>query len=314
MSAPQSAAPRAQALLALEQEKAPQKRAEAAEQLAELGEVSDVPRLLADAQLEVRRAGLALAGVRLPPGEAKDLLVRFLSDAAFELRLEATGRLADLELPEARAALTGGLQAPEFALRFEAARGIAALKHPAGIEVLVEALDERDFRFRAAAALAWLGDAAAIAPLLRVLQGWFVPAFDRTQVAGALAVLGAPEGEAHLFKRIGKPLALDRPMAVEFLGELRSAAARAKLLEILDAPADFARGTAARALGFHGGDDVTARLRTLLGSDAVSDDFKLDVAEGLLRLGERNAVEALQLEDPRARQELATLLEDYATP
>ena len=299
------------ALLALESERSPERRLEAAETLVELGDVSDVPRLIADAQVNVRRAGLALAGTRLPPAEARELLARFVSAPEVELRVEATGRLADLALPDARGTLTVALQDAQLPVRFEAARGIAMLKHGAGFEVLVEGLKSADFRFRAAGALALLGDPRAVPPLKRVLNSWLVPPFDRTRVATALAVLGDAEGVAHLFSRVGKKLAIDRPMAVEALGELDSPEAKAKLLEILSTPGDFAQGTAARALGFHAGDDVKAALLAAAKGEG-SDDFKLDVAEGLLRQGARAEVEAMTLTDAEAQKELAQLLEDYA--
>jgi len=300
------------ALLALESQTSPDKRLEAAETLVEIGDVADIPRLIADKQVNVLRAGLALAGLKLPPAEAKELLVRFLSAPEIDLRVEATGRLADLALPDSRGALTGSLEDKELAVRFEAARGIAFLKHAAGFDVLVEALDHANFRFRACGALAMLGDPRAIEPIKNVLNGWFVPPFDRTQAATALAVLGDADGVAHLFNRVAKKRAIDRPMAVESLGELESPEAKAKLLEILDTPGDFARGTAARALGFHGGDDVKSKLSALLKGDGI-DDFKLDVAEGLLRAGTRQEVEALTLTDPEAQAELKELLADYET-
>ena len=313
--------PRERALIALERETSPAARIEAAATLCELAFdatpderhffVPDVVTLLADKHDEVRCAGLALASAVLPPTEAKDLLVRHLTDAVLRVRIEATGRLADLELPEARGALAAALQDKAPAVRFEAARGIAELQHAAGIDVLIAALDDGELRYRAAGALARLGDARAIEPLKKALNAWFVPQFDRTQFAGALAVLGDAEGVAHLDKRIGKKRALDRPMAVEFLGELESAAAKQTLLQILDTVDDTARGTAARALGFHGGDDVKTKLTALLSDTTVSDDFKLDVAEGLLRAGDRSSVERLVLTDADAQRELVMMLADY---
>ncbi len=312
--------PREKALIALEREAQPRARVDAATALCELAFdaapearaffVPDVVRLLADKQDEVRCAGLALASEVLPPAESKDILIRHLADPVVRVRVEAAGRLADLELPEARGALAAALQDKVLAVRFEAARGIAELQHSAGLEVLLAALEAGEFRFRAAAALARLGNKDAVAPLKKVLNGWFVPPFDRTQIAGALAVLGDADGVAHLHRRIGKKFAIDRPMAVEFLGELDTPDAKQTLLAILDSPADTARGTAARALGHHGGADVEAKLAALLAAD-VSDDFKLDVAEGLLRLGARGVVEKLTLTDPDAQRELGSMLADY---
>ncbi len=148
--------------------------------------------------------------------------------------------------------------------------------------------------------------------LRKVLRGWFVHPFEPTRAAGELAMSGDAEGVAHLYKRVRKSFALDRPMAVEFLGELKTPEARAELLKILDTPKDLARGTAARALGLHGGDDVKAKLLALLGDATVSENFKLDVAEGLLRLGERSAVQALRLDDATEQSELEKMLAEYA--
>src|SRR5947209_4430048 len=89
----------------------------------------DVVLLVADAQSEVRSAGLALAATVLSPDEAEPLLTRFLSDATARVRCEAAGRLADLVRPSARAALAAALTDRSPAVRFEAARGMAGLKH-----------------------------------------------------------------------------------------------------------------------------------------------------------------------------------------
>lgn len=305
--------------MTLERETSPAIRLEAAGTLCELAFdatpeeqaffVPDVVQLLSDKQDEVRCAGLALASAVLPPGESKEIFVRHLADPIVRVRVEAAGRLADLELPEARGALAAALQDKAPGVRFEAARGIAELQHAAGIDVLIAALDDGEFRYRAAGALARLGDTAAIEPLKKTLNGWFVPQFDKTRIAGALAVLGDPEGVAHLEKRIEKKSALDRPMAVELLGELDSAAAKQKLVAIVNTPDDTARGTAARALGHHGGADVVALLTPLL-STGDNDDFKLDVAEGLLRAGARDVVEKLTLADADAQEELVSRLAD----
>ena len=86
-------------------------------------------RLLADAQGEVRRTGLGLATLVLPPQELHGTLTVRLSDPDLGVRLEATGRIADLVLPEMRGALARMLEDPILEIRFEAARGMASLKH-----------------------------------------------------------------------------------------------------------------------------------------------------------------------------------------
>lgn len=325
MSSPDPRATRDAALLALERETQASLRTEAAETLCDLasetplerrGEFApDVVRLLADKQDEVRCVGLALATEVLSAAEAKDLLVRHLNDKVTRVRVEAAGRLADLALPEARGALAAALQDPVLGVRFEAARGMAALEHAAGLDVLVEALDDADLRFRAASALGQLKSPQSLPALKRVFASWFLPPFDKTQLAGALAAMGDAEGISHLFKRAGRKWTMDRAMAVELLGEVKAPGALERLLEILADAEDPARGAAARALGRLGDVKAEVPLAGLLGSTDVEDDVKLDAAEGLLLLQTESArarVAAVTLADPEAAEELAAMLREYA--
>ncbi len=308
------------ALLALESEKRESARVEAALTVCDLAQdVSDaevgefapaVVRLLADRNPEVKCAGLALAVEVLPPDESKELLIRHVADPMPRVRVEAVGRLADHAYPDTRGVFASALDDSVQSVRFEAARGMVALKHPAGLEVLVAALDDVDLRFRAAAALAQLGDRAAVPALKRVFEKWLLPPFDRTQLAGALAQLGEAAGVEHLFKRAGKKWSVDRAMAIELLGEVKAPKARERLVDILNDPKDPCRGAAARGLGRLGDASVEAVLVASLQSQ-LHDDERLDVAEGLLRLGTDSArahVTTLRLESDAARAELADML------
>ncbi|MCA2980403.1 MAG: HEAT repeat domain-containing protein [Myxococcaceae bacterium] len=316
---------REQALLALERESSPARRAEAAEAICDAAAdapdealpdfAPDVVRLVSDRQVEVRCAGLALAAEVLPPAEAREVLVRNMGDRAHRVRVEAVGRLADLALPEARGALAMALEDELFPVRFEAARGMVALQHPAGLETLIQALDDGELRFRAAAALAALGHTDALPALRRAFRSWFLPAFDKTQLAGALARLGDADGVAHLFKRAAKGWSMDRAMAIELLGEVKAPGAKARLLELLDEKRDPCRGAAARGLGRLGDADALSALERVLAEPGVPDDVRLDVAEGLLRLDAaraRPALAAVALEGDDARAELAELLEAFS--
>ncbi len=308
-------------LIALEREKRPTVRAELAETLCDValetpkGDHPEfapvVVRLLADPQPDVRCAGLALSAEVLPPGEARDILVRHLKDPVPRIRVEAAGRLADLALPESRGALASALDDAELNVRFEAARGMVALQHNAGLEVLLEALDDRDLRFRAASALAQLKNPDSVPALKKAFSSWFVPAFDRTQLAGALATFGDAEGIAWLFKRVGKRWSMDRAMALELLGEVRAPGAKERLLEVLRDVKDPTRGAAARGLGRLHDASVEPVLAALLTEPGLPDDVRLDVAEALLLLetpGARATVERLTFTDPEARAELAAML------
>jgi HEAT repeat protein len=308
-------------LVTLEQDRRPAVRAEAAEGLCELAFEAPAParadfvpavaRLLADAQGEVRCAGLALAAAVLSAPEAGELLTRYLAEPDPRVRLEAAGRLADLALPGARGALAAALEDATPAVRFEAARGMVALRHSAGLEVLLDALDDGELRYRAAAALAQLKDPAALPRLRRAFRRWWLPAFERTQLAGALAVLNDDEGIRHLFARAARTWSMDRAMAVELLGEVRAPGAKERLLEVLGDPRDSARGAAARGLGRLGDASAEAALLRVLEERPADDDVVLDVAEGLLALGSstaRTRVAALTLSSTEAQAELIALL------
>lgn len=309
-------------LLRLQSERSEKVRAEVAEALCDLA--LDVPagdrgeltpamvQLLNDPQVDLRCAGLALATELLPPAEAQELLERHLSGQEPRVRVEAVGRLADLRRPEARGALAAVLEDTSELVRFEAARGMAALQHPAGLEVLLDALDDSELRFRAAAALAQLGSPDAVPRLKKVFEKWLLPAFDRTQVAGALARLKDPDGIAWLFKRAGRSWSMDRAMAIELLGEVQAPGARDRLEAIVKDPKDDARGAAARALGRLKDPAAEAVLLEEL-ERATDDELKLDLAEGLLRLGTpagRAQLATLRFDAREAQEELHAMLEE----
>jgi HEAT repeat protein len=317
-------AERDRALLVLEREKRPPARAEAAELLVQLveEEPSRAPefsealvRLLADSQAEVRRSGLGLATLVLAPAEQSDLFTARLGDPDMGVRLEATGRIADLALPELRGVLARMLEDPIPEIRFEAARGMAALKHSAGLEILVEALDNERLRFRALGALAELGDVRALAAVKRLFGRWLLPGFERTQAAGVLARLGEAEGAEYLLKRTQKKWSADRALAVELCGEVKAPGALERLRAILEDPKDPCRGAAARGLGLMGDPRALPWLLALMEDTGAAEDFRLDAADGVWRLGlpegqARVRAAVPTFTSPEAREELEELLQE----
>jgi HEAT repeat protein len=317
-------AERDRALLALEREKRPSARAEAADLLFQLAdedpargpEFTDVlARLLADAQGEVRRAGLGLATLVLPPQELHSTLTARLSDPDLGVRLEATGRIADLVLPEMRGALARMLEDPILEIRFEAARGMASLKHSAGLEILVAALDQDRLRFRALGALAELGDMKALPAVKKLFSRWLLPAFERTQAAGVLAQWGDAEAMEYLLKRTQKRWSTDRALAVELCGEVKAPGALQQLRAILEDQKDPCRGAAARGLGRMGVPEALPWLLALLEDTRVPEDFRMDAVEGIWLLGlpegkARVRAAASTFTSPEARAELAELLQE----
>lgn len=311
------------ALLLLEREPQGEARAQAAELLCELAfgspdrfeELStSVPRLLADAQPEVRCAGLALAAQVVSSEEAEGIFGRFLADPFQRVRLEAAGRLADLARPAARGLLAAALMDESFAVRFEAARGMAAVGHQAGVEVLISALEEPELRFRALGALAELAEPSTLPAVRKVFRRWFLQAFERTQAAAALARLGDPEGATYLMARTKKRWSMDRPMAIELLGELKLPGALQRLREILADPKDSCRGAAARGLGrLRDPAGLELLERTLAASS--DDELTVDLADGFLLFGSDQARakvhEALQrAQSTEAKEEIQQLLRE----
>ncbi len=275
-----------------------------------------IPRLLDDKDERVRRAGVALAAAALPPEEAEAFLGARLTDKHYEVRLEAVGQLADLALPSSRGMFAAAMADPSFEIQFEAARGMAALKHGAGLDVLVRALDNDHLRFRALGSLAELGDVRALPAIQKLFNRFLLPAFERTQAAGARAKLGDTAAIPHLFARTKKKWSTDRALAVELLGEVKAPGARERLLEILTNPKDSCRGPAARGLGRLGDRTVIPELARVLEEPNLPEDVLLDAAEGLCLLGgdEARAPVRRVLErvtDPSVRDELQSMLEDY---
>jgi HEAT repeat protein len=288
---------RSDLLQTLQSSKAPRVRAEAAYALCEMVDndnrevlSADVSYLVTDTQLEVRCAGLALAASTLPLSDATALLARNLTDSNARVRVEAAGRLADLTLPETRAVLTASLEDSDFRVRFEAARGIAHVGHAAGAEVLIEGLQHPDFRFRAAEALTVLNHPSTKPALLKAFSRWFLSAFERTQLAIALAQLGEPVGCAHLKKRARPGWRVDRAMALEALGKVKCAGAFEFLSARATDPNDSFRGAAVRALGHLGDVRALPLIRQLVPRAPPFDDhWVLDVAQALTDLGDETA-------------------------
>lgn len=319
-----SPASREGALQALARPGPPSVRREAAARLVEVARASASPEgwegtartLLADADAEVRRAGVAL--LALQPGDAAALGLRLapaLGDASPSVRMEAVGQLADASAPELRPLLAGALQDSAFLVRFEAARGLAAIHHAAGLDVLAEALDTPSLRFRAIGALAELGDSRALVPLRRLFSRFFLNAFERTQAAGALALFGDAEGRQYLLSRLRRRNALDRPLAAELCGEAAVHEAEEALLGMVQDASDKARGAAARALGRLGSVRAGPTLQRLAQDTGVAEDTRLDVAEGLVFLLGQKARAPLAaalacMGSPEAREELRSLLEE----
>ena len=72
---------------------------------------------------------------------------------------------------------------------------------------------------------------------------------------------------------------------MELCGEVKAPGALERLRAILEDPKDVCRGAAARGLGRLGDPQALPWLLSLLEDTGAHEDFRLDAAEGMWRLG-----------------------------
>lgn len=233
-------------------------------------------------------------------------VLKLLEDPSPGVRLQVIHALGPLGLPEVPDALAGRLTDEDVRVRVTAASALAFAGDARGFEVLLAALDRRDTREEALHALRQLAgivDREAMEQgVRRIFGGLFVGRFERTAAAGALAALGDAEGRAHLIARAAKK-GIDRPLALELLGELQVREAEALLAAAAADRTDPLRGTALRAMAALGAPDALVRCSEVLLDEAEDPDVRCDAAEGLLLLGGLAAEGALVQARERAGDE-----------
>jgi HEAT repeat protein len=99
------------------------------------------------------------------------------------------------------------------------------------------------------------------------------------------------------------------------LGEVKAAGALERLRTILGDTEDPSRGAAARGLGRLGDAQALPWLVALLEDSSAPEDFRLDAADGLWRLGVPEGRERVRaampgFSSPEARAELADLVQE----
>jgi HEAT repeat protein len=116
-------------------------------------------------------------------------------------------------------------------------------------------------------------------------------------------------------KRTHKKWSADRALAVELCGEVKAPGALERLRAILEDPKDPCRGAAARGLGMLGDAKALPWLLALLEDIGAPEDFRLDAADGLWRLGLPEGLARVRaavstFASPEAREELTELLQE----
>lgn len=264
--------------------------------------------LLADDNPAVR--GWGIVGVVLCDEKLEHLprVLRLLDDPSPGVRLQAVHALTPLGIDAIRDAFLEKLRDPDRLVRVAAAVALAVAGDAESVPVLLDGLASRRTRFDALIALR---DVAGRAPQQReaiekavrgIYGGLFTNRFDRLAAAVVLAALGDGEAADYVVARARKGR-LDRPIAIEWMGELRIPEGEAVLLAVARDRRDPFRGAALRGLGAYGAREALQLCAEALGDESEDPDVRCDAAEGLLLLGSEAAHEALQSAATKAGEE-----------
>lgn len=258
-----------------------------------------------------------------------DRVLRLLDDPSPGVRLQVIHTLAPLAIDGALDSFATRLEDPDLEVKMAAASALAASGDVRGIPVLVEALGRRKTREQALYALRFVagkGDGREIEQGARKILGAVIATrFERIAAAALLTSLGVDEGKKYLVERMHKK-GIDRPLALEFAGELGVREAEPLLLELASIPrvqtrkpkAEPLRGTALRALASLGTQTAFELCRQTL-EEEKDYDLRSDAAEGLLLLGTPEAKAALERAaeeagDPKVVRVVRGCLELFGRP
>lgn len=264
--------------------------------------------LLADEQPAVR--GWGIVGVLLCDEELEHLprILKLLEDPSPGVRLQAVHALTPLGAEEVRAPFRLRLADEDRLVRVAAGVALSVIGDEACVPALLEGLNSRRTRFDA---LMGLRNIAPSAPAWQqeireaaqgVFTGLFAGRFDKLAAASVLASLGDERAAAHLLERAKKGK-LERPVAIEWLGELRVPAGERYLRELAEDRKDPFRGAALRGLGSYGSEAALGACLRALGDESEDADVRCDAAEGLLLLGGDEANDALEAARERVEEE-----------
>ena len=268
--------------------------------------------LLADVEPLVRVA--ALSGVRMlrnPENLAKcqSAVLALLADPVPQVRTAAVWSAVRIPGETARAQVRAALGSEEESMRFAAACALSDAHDAAALPELTAALQDEHRRQEALSAIMSLGDAAAVPEVGKLFEQESLGDFDRTLAAAALARFGDARGGAHLISRIESD-ADDRPIAAEWAGRLGVQEAIPVLTEVAESEGDAAQGAAIRALGRLKAPGAEERLLRLAGDPDVTEDLRMDAAEGLAELATPAALELLRTLAAAAPDELQQLCQE----
>lgn len=269
--------------------------------------------------------GWGIVGVLLSDDTLEHLprVLRLLDDPSPGVRLQAVHALGPLGLEETDEALAAKLSDEDRLVRVGAATALATAGDVRSVPVLLEGLSGRRSRFDALYALRYVvgregADRERIVQGARGIFGGFLTSrFDRVAAAGVLAAIGDPKAEAYLLDR-GQRGRLDRPLAIELLGEMRVPGGDGLLASMAQDRRDPFRGAALRGLGSFGAERAFELCSAALADEGEDPDVRCDAAEGLLLLGDDRSEAALRAgaaaQDERVRKVVATCLSLFGKP
>ncbi|MBN2495886.1 MAG: HEAT repeat domain-containing protein [Deltaproteobacteria bacterium] len=209
------------------------------------------------------------------PGREEQLLLARLRDPDPIERGRAVDSLGQLGRPELARALHGLLDDSDPIVAFKAAAALAGLGDPGGLAKLLRALTVADLRSFALDALIDLGSSESVEALRRFLARPFLHPLEKMQAAAALSRAGDESGSDYIRRRLESRQPDERGFALELWGRLAMPDALDRLCEVL--------------------------ART-------DDPHRLDAVRGLVHLGDRRALKALrsaaaQQDDPELARE-----------
>jgi HEAT repeat protein len=159
------------------------------------------------------------------------------------------GRSGD---PRALAGLAGLLDDQDVIVRFKAACALAWLGDDSGVDALLWALGRIEFCFAALEALTELGAPSSHEALKRFFRRWHLHPLERLQAAAALHSCGDEQGTEYLTACLDSQKAEERGLALELWGRLRMPSALDVLQGVLSNPDDTHHLDAARGLAHLG--------------------------------------------------------------
>jgi len=181
------------------------------------------------------------------PQELEKLLEQAAADDSV-LRGRAAEGLGELGGAPAEEKLCALLEDKDVIVRFKAAVALAWLGNEAGAEVLAWALGRTELCFTALQAVTELGSKRLFEPVRRFFSRWHLHPLERVQAAAALLCCGGPEGEDFLRGCLKSDKPEERGLAIELWGRLKMPGALDLLRGILNDSSETHRMDAARGL------------------------------------------------------------------